>query len=74
MSAPDDALTVEVTDDGVGFEPATMEVGSGIATMQTLVTYVDGHVEIDSATGQGTRVAAVLGAVTSRPRLRVVPS
>jgi len=76
MSAPDDALTIEITDDGVGFEPATVEVGSGIATMQTLVTYVDGHVEIDSAAGEGTRVAAVLGAPTPapRPRLRVVPS
>jgi signal transduction histidine kinase len=76
MSAPDDALIVEVTDDGVGFEPSTVEVGSGIATMQTLVTYVDGHVEIDSAAGEGTRVAAILGAAgpRPRPRLRVVPS
>jgi signal transduction histidine kinase len=74
MTAPGDALTVEVTDDGVGFEPGTVEVGSGIATMQTLVTYVDGRVEIDSAAGEGTRVAAVLGAETPRPRLRVVPS
>jgi signal transduction histidine kinase len=74
MSAPDDALVVEVTDDGVGFEPATVEVGSGITTMQTLVSYVDGHVEIDSAAGRGTRVTAVVGAVAPRPRLRVVPS
>jgi signal transduction histidine kinase len=72
MTAPDDALTVEITDDGVGFEPGTIEVGAGIATMQTLVAYVDGHVDIDSTPGAGTRVAAVLGVATPRPRLRLV--
>jgi signal transduction histidine kinase len=72
MTAPDDALTVEVRDDGVGFEPGGVEAGSGIATMQTLVGYVDGHIDIDSSPGDGTRVSAVLGAATPRPRLRVV--
>jgi signal transduction histidine kinase len=72
MTAPDDALTVEVSDDGVGFEPGSIEMGAGIATMQTLVGYVDGHVDIDSSPGDGTRVLAVLGAATPRPRLRVV--
>lgn len=73
ISAPHDALTIEITDDGKGFEPGTVEVGSGIATMQTLVAYVDGHVEIESRPGDGTRVTAVLGATPPRPRLRVVP-
>jgi signal transduction histidine kinase len=72
MTAPDDALTVEVADDGVGFEPGSVEMGAGIATMQTLVGYVDGHVDIDSSPGDGTRVSAVLGAARPRPRLRVV--
>jgi hypothetical protein len=72
ITAPDDALTVGVADDGQGFVPGTVEVGSGIATMQTLVAYVDGHVDVDSSPGEGTRVTAVLGAVRPRPRLRVV--
>jgi hypothetical protein len=78
MTAPDDALTVVVSDDGVGFEPGTVVVGSGIATMQALAGYVDGHVDIDSAPGAGTRIHAVVGRPTPpapsrrRPHLRVV--
>jgi signal transduction histidine kinase len=72
IAAPDDTLTVQVDDDGTGFDPATVEVGSGIASMQTLVAYLDGHVDIDTAPGHGTRISAVLGAARPRPRLRVV--
>jgi two-component system, NarL family, sensor histidine kinase UhpB len=72
IAAPDDTLTVRVDDDGAGFDPATVEVGAGITTVQTLAAYLDGHVDIDSTPGNGTRVSAVLGAAQPRPRLRVV--
>jgi signal transduction histidine kinase len=80
IAAPHDALTVRITDDGAGFDPGEIEVGSGITTMQSLAGFVDGHVEIDSAPGQGTRVVAVLGASSAdgarraraRPHLRLV--
>jgi hypothetical protein len=78
ISAPHNALTVRVSDDGMGFDPGEIEVGPGIATMQSLAGFVDGHVEIDSSPGAGTRVLAVLGAPPAdarprpRPRLRLV--
>ena len=40
---------------------------AGIATMQTLATFVDGHVDIDSAPGRGTCIRAVLGAPAVMP-------
>jgi signal transduction histidine kinase len=59
--APDAILTVQVTDDG-SFDPEAAMVGSGIATMQTLAAFVEGHVDIDRAPGRGTCIRAVLGA------------
>jgi hypothetical protein len=52
-------------------------VGSGIATMQTLAAFVEGHVDIDSAPGRGTCIRGVLGApaVThpaAQPHLQLV--
>ena len=75
VTAPDGALTVQVDDDGVGFETGGVEGGTGMETMQTLAAFVDGHVEIDSSPGGGTRVCAVVSPATPRPRprLRVVP-
>jgi signal transduction histidine kinase len=78
IAAPHNALTVRIVDDGRGFDPGEIDVGSGITTMQSLAGFVDGHVEIDSSPGHGTRVVAVLGASMAegrprpRPHLRLV--
>jgi signal transduction histidine kinase len=74
ITAPDDALTVEIGDDGAGFEPgtATSGTGTGIPAMHTLAAFVDGEVQLDSAPGRGTRVQAVLAGAAPRPRLRLV--
>lgn len=75
VTAPDGALTVEVDDDGVGFEPGHVGTGSGMATMQALAAFVHGRVEVTGTPGEGTRVQAVVSPATTRPRprLRVVP-
>jgi signal transduction histidine kinase len=72
ITAPDNALTVEIGDDGAGFEPGTATSGSGIPAMHTLAAFVEGQVHVDSGPGQGTRVQAVLAAAAPRPRLRLV--
>jgi signal transduction histidine kinase len=84
LRAQDDALVVTVDDDGVGFDPAGVMVGSGtgIATMRALADLVGGHVEIASGSGRGgTCVRAVLGRGPApapapieprRPALRVI--
>lgn len=78
LTAPDGTLVVEVCDDGVGFEPASLQPGTGIVTMRSLVGYVHGHVDVDSSPGAGTRVCAVVGPAAPvsgrRPGLRLVRS
>jgi signal transduction histidine kinase len=57
-----DALSLTVTDDGVGFDPATTPVGSGLANLQDRVESVGGTLTTDSSPGGGTRILAVLPA------------
>lgn len=78
IAAPDQALEVEVTDDGTGFDTAAVAEESGIATMRALADFTGGRLEVSSMPGRGTHVRAVLGgetpAPTARPDLRVVES
>ena len=75
-------VIVEVADDGDGFDPGRAPEAGGIATMRASAAVVDGHVEVESVPGAGTRVVARLGRhgpVAGGPRrpgpaLRAVPS
>jgi signal transduction histidine kinase len=51
-----DALQFTVCDSGAGFDPARMQVGSGIANMRERIAAVGGTLTIDSAPAHGTRV------------------
>lgn len=56
-----DAASLEVLDDGKGFELASasgLRAGIGLFTMQERVSLVDGEFLIDSSPGAGTRVRA----------------
>jgi len=62
----DDQLSITVTDQGIGFEPAELEerskageVGWGLFSIRERVTLLGGRVEIDSAPGKGTEVRLV---------------
>lgn len=61
VRAEDQIAVVEVTDDGIGFDPAAARAGTGIASMALLTELSDGALEIDSSPGRGTRVRASLG-------------
>ncbi len=56
-------LTIEVEDDGLGFDPASVATpessgrGLGLLGIRERVELLGGHVTIDSAPGQGTRLA-----------------
>ena len=52
-----DTLSFEVADDGPGFDPAAMTVGSGLQGIADRFAALDGIVEVDSAIGRGTRVS-----------------
>ena len=55
-------LTLEVQDDGIGFNPDVMRAGRvngfGLASMRERLTLVGGELAIDSQPGSGTRVCA----------------
>jgi signal transduction histidine kinase/ActR/RegA family two-component response regulator len=62
----DDQLCVTVADQGVGFEPATLddrskidEMGWGLFRMRERLTLLGGRLDIDSGPGRGTRVRLV---------------
>jgi signal transduction histidine kinase len=55
------AVTVRITDDGVGFDPATTREGSGLPTMRSSAGVVEGSFRVESRLGAGTTITARLG-------------
>jgi signal transduction histidine kinase len=54
------ALTLEVRDDGAGFDPANNGGGVGLVGMRDRLAAVGGRLEIHSRPGRGTRVRGVI--------------
>jgi signal transduction histidine kinase len=52
----DGAVTFEVVDDGVGFDPAVAGDGTGVHGMQDRLAVLGGDVELTSVPGRGTTV------------------
>ncbi len=63
----DGRVTIEVRDDGAGFDPAARAGGFGLIGMQERCTLAGGELEVVSAPGRGTVVRASLPA---RPAAR----
>jgi signal transduction histidine kinase len=51
-------IEIEVSDDGVGFEPNLVREGFGLVGMRERVTLLGGNLRIDSRPGSGTTVRA----------------
>ena len=65
-----DTATLEVADDGRGFDLAEAEArrpGMGLFSMRERVSLVDGQLDVISAPGSGTRVVARVPLATRRP-------
>jgi signal transduction histidine kinase len=56
----DGALTFEIRDDGIGFDPATAPRGTGLLGMADRVEAVGGTLQVRSAPGDGTTVSGTL--------------
>ena len=54
------ALTFEVSDDGSGFDAATISRGAGLTGIADRLDTVGGTVEVESAPGQGTRITGTV--------------
>jgi signal transduction histidine kinase len=51
-------IVVEVTDDGIGFDPELRPPGFGLTGMRERLELVGGSLEIESAVGEGTMIRA----------------
>ena len=65
LSYMEDLVTLDVRDDGVGFDPAqhTSEGRYGLVSMRQRVARLGGDLEIESAIGAGTAISASLPAI-----------
>jgi len=67
-----DRLSFEVTDDGVGFDPATTRLGTGLQGITDRLDTVGGTMTLESALGRGTTITGQIpgapGAPTSPAR------
>ena len=55
-----DCLTIEIEDDGIGFDPAQQSNGIGITGMRERVYAFAGTISLQSKPGQGTRIEITL--------------
>ena len=58
------AIEVEVSDDGVGFEPSLVREGFGLVGMRERAALLGGTLKVDSTKGAGTRVRASIPLIT----------
>jgi signal transduction histidine kinase len=69
LSYMEDVVTLDVRDDGIGFDPARLPAevadgsGFGLTGMRQRVSRVAGRLEIESAPGEGTAVSATVPAI-----------
>jgi signal transduction histidine kinase len=56
IGVEDGALRFEITDDGVGFDPATSPNSSGLQNLTDRLSVLGGAVSVSSSPGSGTRV------------------
>jgi signal transduction histidine kinase len=62
LHARDERVTLEVADDGIGFDPAIdgATVGLGLRAMSERVSELEGELVVDAAPGRGTTVRATI--------------
>jgi signal transduction histidine kinase len=49
-------LSMEITDKGRGFDPITISQGNGLQNMKTRAAQIGAEIQVQSATGKGTRI------------------
>jgi signal transduction histidine kinase len=57
LACADGSACLEISDDGLGFDPSNQSKGGlGLAGMKERVQKIGGHLDIETATGHGTRL------------------
>jgi len=67
-------LRFEVTDDGAGFDPATVTMGSGLQGMADRLDTVGGTMVVASAPGRGTTITGQVPADTATQQQTPTPA
>ncbi|MDQ3506152.1 MAG: sensor histidine kinase, partial [Actinomycetota bacterium] len=70
----DDLLRFEVTDDGAGFDPATVTMGSGLQGMADRLDTVGGTMALHSTPGSGTTITGMAPVLACTPSPAAVPA
>jgi PAS domain S-box-containing protein len=72
LRTDDEAILIEVADDGRGFDPGSARAGIGLSAMRERVEGLGGEIEISSRPGEGTEVMVrvPVGGGTQAPRRR----
>lgn len=73
VSEEDSALCVRVEDDGCGFDPGTPSEGFGLIGMRERAQLAGGRLELNSAPGEGTRIAATIPALHRNGEAKKAP-
>jgi signal transduction histidine kinase len=70
LRTDDEAILIEVADDGRGFDLESARAGIGLSTMRERVEGLGGKIEVKSPPGGGTKVMVrvPLGGGTQAPR------
>jgi signal transduction histidine kinase/PAS domain-containing protein len=68
LAVEGDALLIEVTDDGSGFDPSVEYPGVGLRSMRERVAALHGTLQIESAPGRGARIRAELPVDPQHPQ------
>jgi signal transduction histidine kinase len=56
LRTDDEAILLEVADDGRGFDPGSARAGIGLSGMRERVEALGGKIEVRSRPGEGTKV------------------
>jgi signal transduction histidine kinase len=67
LSFVDPTLSLSISDDGRGFDPAGVTPGNGIANMRRRLSAAGGTCDIRSAPGAGTTVTLCIGLASTSP-------
>jgi PAS domain S-box-containing protein len=72
LRTDEEAILIEVADDGRGFDPGPARAGFGLSGMRERVEGLGGRIEVRSRPGEGTKVMVMvpLGGGTPDPRRR----
>jgi signal transduction histidine kinase len=58
LRADDRQVSVDITDNGIGFDPTTVQRGAGLTNMEDRLDALGGSLQVDSTPGSGTTLRA----------------